>query len=295
MAHMRTGPGRLALAAAAWMALQPVTMAQRAPARRKAPAPPSARMLVLLGGVPRPRAMWEAVSVHAGGPQARALLLPWASSDAEGTLAIMRKELEGIRPPEFLEMAAQGPLDPAAKQKVLEQIARANALIFTSGDQNKLLDVAQDPEIKAAIIERYEAGVVVEANDAGAIAMGELAVTGEEDPAIVDGEQVGTRPGLALLPGVVVDTQFVRRQRYNRMLGLLLKYPDRFVIGVGSGTALVLRNGCEGEIIGGVNAGTAIVIAMRTTQAVTAGRPGRVELVVARPGNKFDCAFIGGR
>jgi len=43
--------------------------------------------------------MWEAVSAHAGGPQARALLLPWASSDAEGTLAIMRKELEGILSP----------------------------------------------------------------------------------------------------------------------------------------------------------------------------------------------------
>jgi hypothetical protein len=79
------------------------------------------------------------------------------------------------------------------------------------------------------------------------------------------------------------------------MLGLLLKYPDRFVIGIGSGTALVLRDGCEGEILGGGSPGTAIVIAMKTTQAVTADRPGRVEMVVLRPGNKFDCSFVGGR
>jgi cyanophycinase len=286
---MRTRLSRLALAAVGWVALQPVTMAQ------KAPAPKGARVLILLGGVPRPREMWAAISTHAGGPQARALVVPWASSDAEGTLAIMRKEIEGIRPPEFLELAAPAPLDEAAKQKVLGQIARANALVFMAGDQNKLLDVAQDPEIRAAITARYEAGVVVAANDAAAISMGGLAVTGEEDPTIVDGEQVGTRPGLALLPRALVDTQFVRRQRYNRMLGLLLKYPDRLVIGIGSGTALVLRNGCDGEILGGVNPGTAIVIAMKTTQAVTPDKPGRVEMVISRPGNKFDCSVVGSR
>ena len=93
---------------------------------------------------------------------------------------------------------------------------------------------------------------------------------------------------------VLVDTQFGRRQRYNRMLGLLLKYPDRFVIGIGYGTALVLRNGCEGEILGGANAGTAIVIAMKTTQRVTADKPGRVEMLMLRPGNKFDCSFAAG-
>ena len=288
MAHVRTCLARLALAAVAWGTLPPATMAQKAPAAR------DARVLILLGGVPRPRAVWAAVSALAGGPQARALVLPWASSDADGTLATVRKEIEGIRSPEFFEMAAPGPLDEAAKQKVLGQIARANALVFMSGDQNKLLDVAQDAEIKAAITARYEAGVVVVANDAAAISMGGLAVTGEEDPTIVDGEQVGTRPGLGLLPRAFVDTQFVRRQRYNRMLGLLLKYPDRFVIGIGSGTALVLRNGCEGEILGGLNPGAAIVIAMKTTQAVTADKPGRVEMVVSRPGNKFDCSFVGG-
>ena len=285
MARMRTRPSRLALAAVAWVTLQPVTMAQ------KAAAPRAARMLILLGGGPRSTSMWATVSAHAGGPQARALVLPWASSDAEGTLVNLRKEVEGVRPPEFFEMAAPGPLDATAKQKVLGQIASASALVFLSGDQNKLLDVAQDPEIKAAIKARYEAGVVVAANDAAAISMGGLAVTGDEDPTIVDGDQVGTRPGLGLLPRALVDTQFVRRQRYNRMLGLLLKYPDRFVIGIGSGTALVLRDGCQGEILGGVNAGTAIVIAMKTTQAVTADKAGRVEMVISRPGNKFDCSF----
>jgi len=268
----------------------PAAAAQQTSGPRRPP-----RTLLLLGGLPRPRAVWEVVSALAGGPQSRALVLPWASSDAEGNLALFRKEIAGIRPPEFFEMAALGPLDAAATKTVVGQIARANAIVLLAGDQNKLLDVAQDPEIKAAIKARYEAGVVISANDAAAIAMGGLAVTGEEDPTIVDGDQVGTRPGLGLLPFTLVDTQFVRRQRYNRMLGLLLKYPERTVIGIGAGTALLLRNDCEGEIFGGVNAGTAIVIAMKTIRAVAKDKPGRIEMAIGRPGINFDCSFVQAR
>jgi len=288
MGRARRRLSLLALATVAGAVIPPVATGQDRPATKPD------KVLILLGGLPRPHSVWERFSALAGGPEARALVVPWASSDPEGTLATKRKELEGIRPPEFLEMAPLGPLDAAAKRKVLGQIAAANGFVFLAGDQNKLLDVAQDPEINAAIKARYEAGAVVLANDAAAISMGEIAVTGEEDPTIVDGDQVGTRPGLGLLPRALVDTQFVRRQRYNRMLGLLLKHPDRFVVGIGSGTALVLRNSCEGEVIGGANPGTAIVIAMKTIQAVAPGKPGRVEMAIGRPGLKFDCSFVTG-
>jgi cyanophycinase-like exopeptidase len=117
-------------------------------------------------------------------------------------------------------------------------------------------------------------------------------VTGEEDPTVVDGKQVGHRPGLGLLPRAILDTQFVRRQRYNRMLGMLLLNPDKYVVGIGSGTALVLRNGCEGDVVGGADAASAIVVGMKTVQAVTDEVPGRVEMSLLRPGNKFDCVFF---
>lgn len=253
------------------------------------------RRLILLGGAPRPKAVWLAFSALAGGDQARGLILPWASGDPDGVFAAIKKEMDGIRPPTFFEMAAPGPLDAAAKRQVLDQIARTNGILILGGDQNRFLDVAQDPEIKAAIKARYEAGVVVAANDGGAITVGAIAVTGEEDPTIVDGTQVGNRPGLGLLPRAIFDTQFVRRQRYNRMLGMLLVNPQHVAVGIGSGTALVLRNNCEGEVIGGAQAGTSIVVAMKTLEAVTEERPGRVEMVLLRPGNKFDCSFFAPR
>ena len=256
------------------------------------PAAKREKRLILLGGTPRAKGMWLAFSAYAGGSQARGLILPWASGDPDGVFATIKQELEGIRPASFFDMAPVAPLDAAAKQKTIDQLGKANAIFILGGDQNKFLDVVQDPEIKAAILARYEAGVVVGASDGGAIAVGVIAVTGEEDPTIVDGRQVGNRPGLGLLPRAILDTQFVRRQRYNRMLGMLLLNPDKYVVGIGSGTALVLRNGCEGDVVGGADAGSAIVVAMKVVEAVTDATPGRVEVSLLRPGNKFDCVFF---
>lgn len=250
------------------------------------------KRLILFGGNPRAKGMWLAFSAYAGGKEAHGIILPWASGDPDGAFDAIKREMDGIRPASFFEMAPAAPLDAAAKQQTLDQIGRANAIFILGGDQNKFLDVAQDPEIKAAILARYEAGVVVGASDGGAIAVGGIAVTGEEDPTVVDGKQVGHRPGLGLLPRAILDTQFVRRQRYNRMLGMLLLNPDKYVVGIGSGTALVLRNGCEGDVVGGADAASAIVVGMKTVQAVTDEVPGRVEMSLLRPGNKFDCVFF---
>ena len=277
------------------LAVAAVALVSAAAQPQAQPAGAVEKRLILLGGAPRPRVMWQKFSTFAGDAQARALALPWASGDPEGTIAINRRELEGIRPESFLEMAPLAPLDAAAKKKLLEQLARANAILIMGGDQNRFLDVINDhPDVKAAIKARYEAGVVVAANDGGAISVGEIAVTGEEDPTIVDGDQVGVRPGLGLLPRAIIDTQFVRRQRYNRMLGVLIKNPDKVVLGIGSGTAFVLRNGCAGEVIGSNNSGTNIAVVMRTLNAVRPERPGRVDMLLFRPGNTFDCEGIFG-
>jgi cyanophycinase len=250
------------------------------------------KRLILLGGNPRAKGMWLAFSAYAGGPQARGVILPWASGDPDGSLAAIQQELEGIRPPGFFDMAPSVPLDAAARQKTLELLGKASAIFILGGDQNKFLDVVEDPGIRSAILARYEAGVVVAASDGGAIAAGAIAVTGEDDPTIVDGTQVGNRPGLGLLPRAILDTQFVKRQRYNRMLGMLLLHPDKYVVGIGSGTALVLRDNCEGDVIAGPDPRVAIVVAMKTVQAVTDEAPGHVEMALLRPGNKFDCEFF---
>ena len=270
------------------------TLATGAPASAQGnPAQGIQRRLYLLGGAPRPRDMWVQVSKLVP-TEGKGLVLPWASGDPEGSMAVVKRETAGLLPPTFWEMAPPAPLDEAAKRRVVEMIADADAIFLLGGDQNRFLDVANDPDIRAAIKARYEAGIPIEANDGTAIAVGDLAVTGDDDPTVVDGNTVGVRPGLGLLPGMIIDTQFIKRQRSYRMLGLLIKNPDKMVLGIDSGTAFVVVDNCAGEVLAAEGRPSAIAVAMRTLQAARPDRPGHVDFYFFRPGHHFTCEGILG-
>jgi hypothetical protein len=256
-------------------------------------SPVPTRRMFLLGGVPVPPELWVALA-KLGPPGG--VILPWASGDPEGSVAAIRKASSVALPASFWQVAPMAPLDAEGKRKVLDQLAHAGAILALGGDQNKFLDVAYgDPEIRAAIKGRYEAGIPVLANDGAAIAMGSLAVTGDDDPTVVDGDTVGVRPGLGLLPRTIVDTQFIKRQRYYRMLGLLIKNPQQFVLGIDAGTAFVLTDQCSGQVIAPADRPESIAIFMRTAGDPRPDQPGRVDLYFFRPGHTFTCEGLGGQ
>jgi len=67
---------------------------------------------------------------------------------------------------------------------------------------------------------------------------------------VIDGSKVVTREGLDLLPGIIVDQHFLKRQRENRLFGLILKQPEILGVGVDEATALLLEDGERGEVTG---------------------------------------------
>jgi cyanophycinase len=47
-----------------------------------------------------------------------------------------------------------------------------------------------------------------------------------------------------------VDQHFVKRQRENRLFGLILAHPELLGVGIDEGSALVVRDGRFGEVVG---------------------------------------------
>jgi cyanophycinase len=75
-------------------------------------------------------------------------------------------------------------------------------------------------------------------------------ITGDGDFTVIDGGQVAVREGLGLVPGVIVDQHFVKRQRENRLFGLVLKHPEERGVGIDEDTALLVTNGRQVEVVG---------------------------------------------
>ena len=112
------------------------------------------------------------------------------------------------------------------------------------------MDVLADPELLAAVKARFAAGVVFGGTSAGAAVMSARMITGEGDFTVIDGDKVEVRPGLGLLEGAIVDQHFVKRQRENRLFGLVLKHPEERGVGIDEDTALLVTGGRYAEVVG---------------------------------------------
>lgn len=224
-----------------------------------APAePPAPTRLVIVGGGDRPPEALARFVAWAGGASARVLVLPWASGEPKESCEAILGELAPHAPGEascgpHATLDAQGkaaPLDAERKKAAIAALARSTGVFFTGGDQARIMDVLADPELQAAVKARFAVGVPFGGTSAGAAVMSARMITGEGDFTVIDGEKVEVRPGLGLLEGAIVDQHFVKRQRENRLFGLVLKHPEERGVGIDEDTALLVTGGRYAEVVG---------------------------------------------
>jgi cyanophycinase len=152
-----------------------------------------------------------------------------------------------------------------------------------------------------AIHDRYEAGAVVGGTSAGAAVMSDSMITGNQYypgmATAVDSSsfsRVGRRtieivPGLGFVHNAIVDQHFIRRQRENRLISVVLERPTLLGVGIDEGTALEVTPDGKWVVLGK----SAVMILdarrARTTspRAAVLGATGiRVELLPA--GSTYD-------
>lgn len=237
------------------------------------------RRLVAVGGGDRPPAALQRFVAWSGGPQARLLVVLWATAEPQESFEALRGELQP-HGPASIEAAPQAPLEGPARARLLEQLAAATGVFFSGGDQNRVMDVLSDQELLRAFRARYAAGVPFGGTSAGTAVMSTPMITGEGDFTVIDAAQVGTREGLGLLPGVVLDQHFVKRQRENRLFGLILARPRLLGLGIDEDTALLISDDRQAEVVG---RGPVVVVDGRA-------RPGALVVELLGPGQRYDLA-----
>lgn len=214
--------------------------------------------LVIVGGGTRPSEAMARFVLWAGGATSRLLVVPWASIEPKESCAAILEELRPHAPgasscAPLAPLDAHGKagrLDAESKARLLVELAASTGVFFTGGDQARIMDVLADTELLRAIRERHAQGVVFGGTSAGAAVMSLRMITGDGDFTVIDGDQVVVREGLGLLPGAIVDQHFVKRQRENRLFGLVLKHPAERGVGIDEDTALLVTAGRHAEVVG---------------------------------------------
>ncbi|HUE77903.1 MAG TPA: cyanophycinase [Longimicrobiales bacterium] len=239
----RAALGRgLAIAAIAAVGVPVGGTAQSGPAD---PAGP----LFIVGGGRQPDALVARFVELAGGPgMARIAVIPLASSVPDEAGLGKTEHFREFGAESFVLLTAPDQADDAA---VLERLDGATGIWFTGGDQSRITAALDGTSLLGRIRARNAAGVAIGGTSAGAAIMSPLMITGNqalpgEDTLGYHGDTfariarnvIEVVPGFGLLPGVIVDQHFVRRERHNRLLSAVLERPDHIGVGIDESTAL---------------------------------------------------------
>lgn len=205
--------------------------------------------LVAIGGGERPQEALKAFILRSGGERAKILVITWASGAPDESFSSIKRDLTAVGAATVVQ-SPQAPLDAGSRAQLIAMLSDATGIFFSGGDQNRIMDVLADQELLALIRKKYASGTPVAGTSAGAAVLSDPMMTGEADLKLLDGNRVGIRPGLGLVPGVIIDQHFLVRQRHNRLFGLLIRFPGTIGIGIDEDTAVAIEDNRRLQVFG---------------------------------------------
>ena len=142
--------------------------------------------------------------------------------------------------------------DDARQPEYLARLQAADVVMFSGGNQSRLREMFGNSEFLTILTRRYhaEAHFVIAGTSAGAMAMSEHMIRGGSVPdALLKGAvKMGT--GLSLLPPAIIDSHFVKRGRFGRLIEAVALFPQLIGIGLGEDTGVLITEGHLVETIG---------------------------------------------
>lgn len=134
---------------------------------------------------------------------------------------------------------------------LLQRVKEADVIFFSGGDQLRITSVLGGSPIISEIKRKYiEEFCIIAGTSAGASAMSETMIyDGESSEALLKGT-VQITGGIGLIDSVIIDTHFVTRGRFSRLMQMVCMNPGYVGIGLGEDTGIIIKDGHIFKAIG---------------------------------------------
>jgi cyanophycinase len=190
--------------------------------------------LMICGGGPMPDDVFNEFVKLSRGDKARIVVIPTAHlfdsrADMEGRFATWRRL--PVASLSFLDTESR---DEANQDSFVEPLDAATGVWISGGSQGRLADIYAGTKVEQALLRVLERGGVIGGTSAGAAIMSHLMIRYGSPKAVVGA-------GFNLLARAVIDQHFLRRNRQERLLGVLAAHPEMVGLGIDEGTALVVQ------------------------------------------------------
>jgi cyanophycinase len=170
----------------------------------------------------------------AGGAKAKLVVIPTAGVTADGAEA--NKALD---PWKKYNLASLTLLHTRDRKKADDAdfaapLTAATAVWLGGGDQSKLTEVYLGTKVARELQALLDRNGVIGGTSAGAAAMSDVMISGGQPMAKI-------AKGFGFLTHAVVDQHFLKRDRVDRLTGVLAKHPGLFGLGIDEETAAIVR------------------------------------------------------
>ena len=189
--------------------------------------------LVIAGGGRLPPEIRQRFLALAGGPQrARIVIIPAFEADSTQIVSMCETwQALGVTSVHVLQAASREEANLAAFGSSLDE---ATGVWLSGGQQALLSERYAGTLVEEKLRAVLDRGGVVGGSSAGAAAMTKVMIEQGSDEAIES-------RGFDLFRDAIIDQHFLRRNRLNRLIGLLDAHPNRVAFGIDEGTALVVQ------------------------------------------------------
>jgi cyanophycinase len=144
-----------------------------------------------------------------------------------------------------------GDSDDAENPDIIGHIEDAACIMFSGGDQFKLISTLKETSVARILNQRYISDkIVIAGTSAGAMAMPDLMIYPGPEPLNIRSKIVPIYEGLSLIHDTIIDTHFLVRGRFRRLSVAVANNPDHIGIGLEEDTGIIIRNGTRIEAIG---------------------------------------------
>lgn len=205
--------------------------------------------LVLIGGGDKPAEAMAKFIELAGGPQARIVAIPTASTDSDVGYYYTDLFREKYSCPNVVTLDIKNRVD-AMRSDWAEVAATAGGIFFGGGDQARITKALLDTAVGEAVVAAFARGAVVGGHSAGTACQSPLMITGEGDFTVIRAASVELVRGLGLFRDVIVDQHFIARRRSNRLISVIFEHPELLGVGVDEDTAVWVRPDGTFQVLG---------------------------------------------
>jgi cyanophycinase len=142
--------------------------------------------------------------------------------------------------------------EDARQPEYLERLRQADVVMMSGGNQSRLTQMFGGSEFLQILRQRYyeQPNFIIAGTSAGAMAMSKTMIKGGSVPDALMKGAVKMGPGLGLIDSVVIDSHFVKRGRFGRIIEAVALHPKLIGIGLGEDTGVLITEGNQMEAIG---------------------------------------------